>query len=209
MSGGSRGAQRRRAGARCPSHDHPVRSQPVPVRAPFRCAFVGHHTQDIRTCVRIGRYSQWAAGRWRDARADFGKHRPAASFPQETRRREPKNLRYPAPRTDPHPPRYGHCRPRTGRKWFVSGTGMPRTTASYRTDGWLEALRRSALSFDNLLSYKIRPLLHCDTLTHAIGLLSRRVLRVRSARTSYTPFCAYSSACSSTSSIALASASGG
>lgn len=44
VSGGSRRAQRRRAGARCPSHDHPVWPQPVPVRAPFRCAFVGHHT---------------------------------------------------------------------------------------------------------------------------------------------------------------------
>lgn len=55
VSGRSRGAQRRRAGARCPSHDHSVRSQPVPVRAELRRALVGQHTTDFRICVRLGR----------------------------------------------------------------------------------------------------------------------------------------------------------
>lgn len=66
------------------SSPRPPGAVPVGARAPFRCAFVGHHTTNFRTCVRLRRYSRWAAGRWRDARADFGKHRPAASFPQDT-----------------------------------------------------------------------------------------------------------------------------
>ncbi|AXY49396.1 hypothetical protein YT1_p20023 (plasmid) [Rhodococcus ruber] len=80
MSGRSRGAQGCRAGARCPPTTTRWGPSRWPVRAPFRCAFVGHHTADFRTCVRLGRYGRWAAGRRRDARADFGKHRPAASF---------------------------------------------------------------------------------------------------------------------------------
>ncbi len=129
VSGRSRGAQGCRAGARCPSHDHPVRSQSVPVRAPFRCAFVGHHTTDFRTCVRLGRYSRWAAGRWRDARADFGKHRPAASFPQDPGHRERKNLRCRAPSHRPaHPPRPRSLPSMRRGKWVRRHRPAPRTT---------------------------------------------------------------------------------
>lgn len=53
VSGGPGGAQGRCAGARCPAHDHPVRSQPVPVRAELRRALVGHHTTDFRTRVPL------------------------------------------------------------------------------------------------------------------------------------------------------------
>lgn len=77
-----------------------ARSSSAHARCPLRHRFgalVGHHTTNFSTRVRIEGYSQWAAGRWRDARADFGKHRPATSFPQENRRRERKNLRSRAP----------------------------------------------------------------------------------------------------------------
>ncbi len=113
---GSRGAQSRRARARCPSHDHPVWSQSVPVRAPFRCAFVGHHQPIFAHAFDSGRYSQWAAGRWRDATADFGKHRPAASFPQGTRHRERKNLRYRAAPHRARTPASGKATPSTSRR---------------------------------------------------------------------------------------------
>lgn len=65
VSGGPRGAQGRRAGARCPSHDHPVRSQPVPVRAPLGCALVGHHTIEFRTYIRLACRIESAAVRWK------------------------------------------------------------------------------------------------------------------------------------------------
>ena len=38
-------------------------------------------------------------------------------------------------------------------------------------NGRLEALRRPALGFRNLLHYRIRSLLHCGNLTHAIDAL--------------------------------------
>lgn len=38
-------------------------------------------------------------------------------------------------------------------------------------NGRLEALRRHALGFRNLLHYRIRSLLHCGNLTHAIDAL--------------------------------------
>ncbi len=90
-----------------------------------------HHTFSHMCSTRA--FIVRAAGRWRDARADFGKHRPAASFPQEIRHRERKNL--PIPGT-PAPARMpasvpGHSLPepaRTGGMWVPPGTLMPPRT---------------------------------------------------------------------------------
>ena len=53
----------------------------------------------------------------------------------------------------------------------ISGAPCIGAGSTEAINGRLEALRRHALGFRNLLHYRIRSLLHCGNLTHALDAL--------------------------------------